>query len=270
MTLFILLLTIFQNGWSQTNESSLLSVDLSLTALADQNRKTYENYEHDEINRLERGKNKYRSATNRYERIMRQNLKKKRKFDFRRLRSYSGSSRKAKSSARRRRHRDQDEKDNTTSPSGSYNRILMVVGIILMVVIVAFILFRIFSKRNPDADTKVFVNIDEEQNPVEIPKTELEKALEQALNDGNYRAAIRIYFIFIIKDLSEKNWIKWKKDKTNMVYLYEMSNREEYNHFNSSVILYEVVWFGKESLTREEYNRVEPVFQKMLNKLGVR
>ncbi|MBK6527473.1 MAG: hypothetical protein IPG07_19110 [Crocinitomicaceae bacterium] len=36
--------------------------------------------------------------------------------------------------------------------------------------------------------------------------------LQEALARADYRGAVRIYFIFIVRDLSQKNWINWEKE----------------------------------------------------------
>ena len=66
----------------------------------------------------------------------------------------------------------------------------------------------------------------DEVNPVDIPLTELQRLLKDALDQGDYRGAIRIYFIFILRALSKKKWIQWEKEKTNFSYLVEMRKNE--------------------------------------------
>ena len=48
-----------------------------------------------------------------------------------------------------------------------------------------------------------------------VSETELERWLREALERSDYRLAIRIYYLMVIKELSDRKWITWKKDKTN-------------------------------------------------------
>lgn len=110
----------------------------------------------------------------------------------------------------------------------------------------------------------------EEVNPTEIPLTELQRLLQEALSKGDYRGAIRIYFIFIIRDLAEKNWIKWEKEKTNFHYLREMSGKNEFHDFNVSVSYFEIIWYGKREIDATKFEEVKPKFTRLLDKLGVK
>jgi hypothetical protein len=110
----------------------------------------------------------------------------------------------------------------------------------------------------------------DEVNPTEIPLTELERLLKEALDRGDYRGAIRIYFIFIVRDLAKKNWIAWEKEKTNMHYLREMSNRAEFEDFNFAVSYFEIIWYGKREIEKTRFELIQPKFTKLLSKLGVK
>jgi hypothetical protein len=110
----------------------------------------------------------------------------------------------------------------------------------------------------------------EEINPIEIPLTELQRLLKEAIANGYYRGAVRIYFIFIIRDLAAKNWIDWEKDKTNFHYLREMSGKKEYEDFNRSVSYFEIIWYGKRELDATKFEQIKPNFTRFLDKLGVK
>ena len=110
----------------------------------------------------------------------------------------------------------------------------------------------------------------DEVNPTEIPLTELERLLQEALANKDFRGAVRIYFIFIVRDLAEKNWIKWEKEKTNFHYLREMSGKSEFEDFNVSVSYFEIIWYGKRELDADKFEQVKPKFTRFLDKLGVK
>jgi len=113
------------------------------------------------------------------------------------------------------------------------------------------------------------INI-EDVNPIEIPLTELQRLLQEALANKDYRGAVRIYFMFIVRDLAEKNHIKWEKEKTNFHYLREMSGKNEFNDFNVSVSYFEIIWYGKRELDADKFEQVKPNFTRFLDKLGVK
>ena len=110
----------------------------------------------------------------------------------------------------------------------------------------------------------------DEVNPTEIPLTELQRLLQEAISKNNFRGAVRIYFIFIVRDLAAKKWIKWEKEKTNFQYLREMSGKNEFEDFNTSVNYFEIIWYGKREIDAEMFERVKPSFTLFLDKLGVK
>lgn len=142
---------------------------------------------------------------------------------------------------------------------------------ILIIVIIAFaaLIFFLFFNQMKDAkgNKKVHQDIDS-IIPTEIPKTELELLLEKALAKEDYREAIRIYFIFIIRGLIQKGWIEWEKEKTNISYLREMTGKPYREEFESTVSVYEIVWYGEREISKEEYKLLEPRFKDLSQNLG--
>lgn len=148
---------------------------------------------------------------------------------------------------------------------GTIGYILLGVFILLL----AFLIYYLFVNRLKDGKSVTAINL-EDTAPTEIPLTELERMLQEALARGDYRGAVRIYFIFIVRDLSQKNWISWEKEKTNFHYLREMSTRSEYNEFNKSVSYFEIIWYGKREIDKTTFDQIKPDFTKFLDKLGVK
>lgn len=140
--------------------------------------------------------------------------------------------------------------------------------IIIVVVGLAVLIFFLFFNRPVNEANKKITRDLGNIIPTEIPKTELELMLEKALQKEDYREAIRVYFIFIIRGLIEKNWIEWEKEKTNFSYLMEMRDKPLSAEFESTVSVYEIVWYGKRELIKEEYNSLEPRFKELTKKLG--
>ncbi|MBK6952415.1 MAG: hypothetical protein IPH24_10330 [Crocinitomicaceae bacterium] len=146
------------------------------------------------------------------------------------------------------------------------------IGYILLgifILLIAFLIYYLFVNRVKDGKTVSAINL-EETAPTEIPLTELQRMLQEALARADYRGAVRIYFIFIVRDLSQKNWINWEKEKTNFHYLREMSSRSEYNDFNKSVSYFEIIWYGKREIDKSTFDQIKPDFTNFLDKLGVK
>ena len=148
------------------------------------------------------------------------------------------------------------------NPSNGLWGVLLILLLIIILVLVLVFLF--LSK---DKDTTISKEKIDDLIPTEIPRSELERMLDQAIASKDYRKAIRIYFIFIIKDLTEKGWIVWHKRKTNMSYLREMKKRPFYKEFSKVVSIYEVVWYGKRVVSEADYYAIEPTLKQTLNEI---
>ena len=138
----------------------------------------------------------------------------------------------------------------------------------ILLAIIAYLIIKNY-KKNPKVE-KVSFEEELEKSPQEISITELQRLLQQALKDENFREAVRIYFIFILKELSERKWIDWKKDKTNLSYLREMRSRKEFPLFKTAVNIFDVVWYGNDHLERSAFEVFEPELKKMHEKLGIK
>lgn len=106
--------------------------------------------------------------------------------------------------------------------------------------------------------------------PSDIPKTELERLLEEALSQKNYREAVRIYYLFILKGLSEKHWIHWEKQKTNLHYIAEMRSKKEVHAFHKVVTYFEFIWYGKREISETQFQLIQPDFTALLKILNIK
>lgn len=128
---------------------------------------------------------------------------------------------------------------------------------LLLAVILFVIVYLIVRNRKPP-NKKLVVEVENDWNPEVISKTELELRLEAAMEREDYRECVRIYFTFILKELIRKNWIHWKKEKTNYHYVLEMSRKEGAHRFNECVRVYDLVWYGEYFIDREMYELLQP------------
>lgn len=162
---------------------------------------------------------------------------------------------------------------SSLAAGGGVSQLFMVLGIILIAGVVAYIIYLWLNGRESKKKKPVIQKLsveNEDLSPAEIPKTELELALENALKKGDYRLAVRVYFTFIMKELIERRWVKWEKGKTLSSYQNEMLQRAEHDGFSKTVNLFEIVWFGKRKINQSDFQMIEGPFKNLLNQLGVR
>lgn len=84
---------------------------------------------------------------------------------------------------------------------------------------------------------------------------------------GNYRLAIRYYYLWLLKKLSANEIIDWHWDKTNSDYLYEIKNTILKKDFEYLSYVYDYSWYGDFPIDEAAFAKAEKAFLKTLNTL---
>ena len=142
-------------------------------------------------------------------------------------------------------------------------KILLFLLIFTIVIIVAYV----YLKNKKPTNKKVITDEEDAWNPETVTKTELELRLEEAINQENYRECVRIYFTFILKELIRKNWIQWKREKTNHDYVIEMTRKKDALSFISCVRIYDLVWYGEYKIDEDVYFLLKPELENYYKSL---
>lgn len=151
--------------------------------------------------------------------------------------------------------------------SGTVKAILF--GLIILALLL--ILYKIFGNiafggKIKRAEQRNFTIEDIEEN---LEQADLKYHLETSLTSGDYRKAIRVYYLSIIKEFSQRNWIYWKKDKTNYSYVHEMRGRNEHSAFRDLTLAFEIVWYGDAEIKEEHFTKLKPHFQSFIHQLNI-
>lgn len=152
------------------------------------------------------------------------------------------------------------------SAGGGDSTWLIIVLIVLVAAAVVYMIIVSFSDKKKVKP--IVVSTEERMENMTITKSELELALEAALASGNYREAVRIYFIAIIKEMKDRSWIRWEKKKTNYHYINEISGRAQQADFITATRAFEIVWYGNRTLGENDYRQIEPYFKKLLSSIN--
>ncbi|MDV7188140.1 DUF4129 domain-containing protein [Lutibacter sp. TH_r2] len=141
--------------------------------------------------------------------------------------------------------------------------------ILLAVVLLMIKLFLKVNSVNRDslAKNKPIVNITEEEEL--IKSKDLPKLIQQAIEQKNFRLAVRFYYLMLLKQLEAKELIAWEQQKTNEDYIKEISKKNIKSAFSDLTHLYDFVWYGNFDISEIEFSKVESNFQnaaKLLNR----
>lgn len=140
----------------------------------------------------------------------------------------------------------------------------------LLIIGALFLLVWLFMKVNP-SDMLL-----EKQIPPQVELTEdediiqnknIQQLINQSLQNNNYRLAIRYYYLFVLKKLSDLELIAWEAQKTNTDYTEEISNDVIKKQFESITKLYDFTWYGSFKVNEKSYLQAEKEFKSITNSI---
>ena len=103
---------------------------------------------------------------------------------------------------------------------------------------------------------------DNEEMPEDIFAINYQKEIDKAASQGNYRLAIRLMYLRLLKNLAEKNIIQYKQDRTNLDYLMQLHPTTHYKEFFRITRHYEYSWYGKFDVSNEAYGIIRTDFDQ--------
>lgn len=120
----------------------------------------------------------------------------------------------------------------------------------------------LYSKSN-----EAVVSLSEEEHI--IKHEDIDQLIRDALNEKNYRLAIRYYYLLILRQMSEKELIKWEMQKTNDDYINELKKEELKRRFSHITWLYDYIWYGDFPIDEVKYLKAENKFTSLRKILDV-
>lgn len=153
--------------------------------------------------------------------------------------------------------------DEATSALYQFFKILsfVIVAVVVYLIIKQFIKNDnkwIFSKNNKNIVVSDLV----EEN---LHQANFEKLIKQANANGEYRLTVRYYYLWMLKQFSDKEIIRWDIEKTNSDYQYEIKDATLKEEFNYLSYLYDYCWYGEFDINKEQIQQIEKAFAKTIN-----
>lgn len=88
-----------------------------------------------------------------------------------------------------------------------------------------------------------------------IQKANFNALINEALEQNNYRMAIRYSYLLLLQQLHIKGFIEWEKQKSNFDYLLAIKKQNFYSDFCDITNVYESAWYGETPWTIQEYKQ---------------
>lgn len=142
---------------------------------------------------------------------------------------------------------------------------------VLIVIYVIYLIAKIILNKegqwvfDKSTTRKIYSDEEIEKNLIYV---DFEKLIQETLNKGDNRLAIRYYYLWLLKRLSEKNIIDWHAEKTNSDYLYEIQSNDLRTDFQYLSYLYNYIWYGEFEMTDATFLHAKNAFERTLKSLN--
>ena len=100
-----------------------------------------------------------------------------------------------------------------------------------------------------------------------IHEMDFNTLIEDTKANGNYKLAVRYYYLWLLKKLSTREIIDWHWDKTNTDYLYEIKDSALRSDFEYLSYVYDHSWYGDFPVDGPAFAKAEKAFKKTFNTL---
>jgi len=138
----------------------------------------------------------------------------------------------------------------------------------LLLGLLLYLIIRFFI----NANTRALIQANKNNNLVVLSEDEriiqsenIEQLIKEAVAAKNYRLAIRYYYLFILKLMSDEQLINWQLQKTNDDYLNELKSNALKASFEKVTLLYDYIWYGEFNIKEDEYSKAAALFSNLRN-----
>ncbi len=101
----------------------------------------------------------------------------------------------------------------------------------------------------------------------DINSISFDEAIKAAIDNRNFRLAIRLLYLQSLKHLSDKGYIEWQINKTNTDYISEVSGKPWQSLFKKLTYNFEYTWYGEMNVDDRDFQNLHVQFQQFNNQL---
>ncbi len=136
----------------------------------------------------------------------------------------------------------------------------------VLLALLLFILIKFFLNVNASAlkqakKNEALVALSEEEHI--IKNEDIQQLIQKALQDKDYRLAIRYYYLYILQLMTDKEVISWELQKTNFDYLNEIDEQTLKRPFGAITRWYDYIWYGNFNIDEAKYRIAEKDFESL-------
>lgn len=140
-------------------------------------------------------------------------------------------------------------------------------GVILFLLVIYFIFRAVVNKEGTwvfgkSSDKSIIPITDIENN---IHATNFKALISEAEANNNYRLAIRYYYLWLLKQLTQEELIEYDVEKTNSDYQNEITSKAIKEEFSYTSYLYNYIWYGEFDVNQEQFSKAKHAFINFLD-----
>lgn len=98
-----------------------------------------------------------------------------------------------------------------------------------------------------------------------------DKEIAEAISAKNYKVAVRLFYLYTLKKLTDKELIAWEINKTNHDYGFELSKtakgKQIQSDFEQATYYFEYVWYGNFKVNDRQFVEAQQLYQQFMKKL---
>lgn len=108
----------------------------------------------------------------------------------------------------------------------------------------------------------------EEESTEDIFEMNFERELQKAIDAKNFRVAVRLMYLRTLRDLSNKNLIKYTHERTNSDYLFQLAGTNYYKNFFKLTRSFDYTWYGQFQLSQDSFALIQNDFNTFKQQLS--
>lgn len=121
---------------------------------------------------------------------------------------------------------------------------------------------KLFKKPKPKQPRLQYENVEEN-----IHEMDFNSLIQQAIEQKLYRKAVRLYYLRILKTMTDKEIIEWQINKTNRDYRYELEKTGHSAGFEEITFLFDYIWYGEFPIDEPVFKETQDKFQNFISQI---
>ncbi len=152
--------------------------------------------------------------------------------------------------------------------ASSFTEVALKIFYVVVFLLVVYFIFRaIINKEGTwvfgKSSEKNIVPVTDIENNIHVAN--FKSLIEIAESEKNYRLAVRYYYLWLLRSLTNAQLIDYDVEKTDSDYLYELQSKTNRDQFSYTSYLYNYIWYGEFDVNTQQFDKAKHAFTTFIN-----